>query len=79
MGAARDKQVVIRATQRERDLWERLASERGLNVSDLSRRAVSAYTQGEVGIPFARTCAIRRRHTPGRTCPGCGGNTRQAA
>jgi len=75
----RNKQLVIRATAQEMTLYERYATDRNLTVSDLVRFAVDAYCQGSVGITFAPACMLRERHTPGFTCPGCGGSTRQAA
>lgn len=74
---ARDRQLVIRQDEREHLLWEHLAYERGLTVSDLVRKAVSAYAKGEVGVPFAPGCPWADRHTPGRYCPRCGGSARQ--
>lgn len=76
---SRDRQLVIRQDEREHLLWEHWAYERGLTVSDLVRAAVAAYTAGAVGVPFAAACHFSERHTPGRTCPGCGGSARQAA
>jgi hypothetical protein len=76
---ARDRQLVIRQDEREHLLWENWAYQRGLTVSDLVRKAVAAYAAGEVGVPFAATCAFSERHVPGRTCPGCGGSARASA
>jgi hypothetical protein len=76
---ARDRQLVIRQDEREHLLWEHRAYERGLSVSELVRKAVDAYCDGRVGVPFAATCAFSERHVPGRTCPGCGGSARASA
>lgn len=76
---ARDRQLVIRQDEREHLLWEHWAYERGLTVSDLVRKAVSAYTDGRVGVPFAPNCAWAERHVPGRNCPRCGGSARKGA
>lgn len=76
---ARSKQLVIRQTEGEHLLWEHWAYERGLTVSDLVRKAVDAYAEGQVGVPFAANCAFRERHDPGHVCPGCGGSARAAA
>jgi len=76
---SRDRQLVIRQDEREHLLWEHRAYERGMTVSEMVRKAVDAYCDGHVGVPFAATCHWRERHRDGHTCPGCGGSARPAA
>jgi len=75
----RDRALVIRQDEQEHLLWEHWAYERGLTVSDLVRKAVNAYTEGRVGVPFDPNCGYAPRHEPGHTCPRCGGSARPSA
>lgn len=75
----RTRQLVIRQDTREHLQWELWAAERGLTVSDLVRKAVAAYVHGRIGVPFSHLCAFASRHSPGHTCPGCGGSARPDA
>jgi hypothetical protein len=74
-----NKEIRVRASAADHALYERYAKDRGLTVSDLVRAAVEAYCSGTVGVSFAPACIFRERHTPGFTCPGCGGSARAAA
>jgi hypothetical protein len=76
---SRDRQLVIRQDEAEHLLWEHRAYERGLTVSEMVRKAVDAYCDGQVGVAFAARCLYADRHQPGHTCPGCGGSARAAA
>lgn len=73
MAASKSVSFPIRQTQREHLEWERLAAERGVTVSDLIRQAVTAYTKGDYGAPFAERCSYRERHQAGFRCVMCGG------
>jgi hypothetical protein len=74
-----NKEIRVRASAQDHALYERYAADRGMTVSDLVRVSVEAFCSGTVGISFAPACAFRDRHTPGFTCPGCGGSARAAA
>jgi hypothetical protein len=74
-----NKEIRVRASAADHALYERYAADRNMTVSDLVRTAVEAYCSGSVGITFAPACIFAARHTPGFSCPGCGGSTRAAA
>ena len=50
-GKPRAGLVQMRATEDERAHWQRLAEQRGLNLSDLMRQALASYTTPDAARP----------------------------
>ena len=71
--APKETGFYFRQSEREHLEYERLAAERGLTVSDLIRESVHAYTSGEAGTLFLKSCSRRETHHPGLRCVMCGG------